>query len=132
MQSFITGPKIYQRDASSFFAWNRKLGSNLQPKKYLDSSEVTNPSPATNVRPATMNVLAARAGITAGKGIKNVQRQDSSQFTQDRRVSAISKFNLTEDNNKTYDNNYVKSRLGRVRGLGAVAPRKKATRPTCV
>ena len=128
--SFITGPKMYSRDASSFFAWNRRLGSNLQPKKYLDSSEIINESKGSNVRPSRMPVLAARAGITVGKGIKNVQRQDSSQVTQDRRAKAVSKINLREDNNKTYDTSFVKSKLQKSRNLGAVAPAKKAANPS--
>ena len=127
--SFITGPKIYSRDASSFFAWNRRLGANLQPKKYLDTSDVIQSSINTNVRPSRMPVLAARAGPSSGKGIKNVTRQDSSQFTQDRRANAVSKVNLNEDNNKSYDTSFVKSKLRRTRSLGTVAPPKKAANP---
>lgn len=127
-ESFITGPKIYMRNSSSFFAWNRKLGANLQPKKYLDSSEVTSDD-TPRVRPAQMKMFAARAGPTSGKGIINVTRQDSSQVTQDRRAMAISKGNLNENNNKTYDTSFVKSKLRRTRSSGAVVPPKKVANP---
>ena len=127
-ESFITGPKIYMRNSSSFLAWNRKLGANLQPKKYLDSSEVTSDN-TPRVRPAQMKMFAARAGPTSGKGIINVTRQDSSQVTQDRRAMAISKGNLNENNNKTYDTSFVKSKLRRTRSSGTVAPAKKAANP---
>lgn len=127
-ESFITGPKMYMRSSSSFFAWNRRLGANLQPKKYLDSSQVTSDD-TPKIRPAQMKMFAARAGPTSGKGIKNVTRQDSSQVTQDRRAMAVSKGNYNENNNKTYDASYVKSRLNRSRSLGAVAPPKKAANP---
>ena len=106
MRSHSVGPKIYMRDSSSFFSWNRRLGSNLQPKKYIYSNEVE-PQNTPNARPATSLLLAARAGGNVGKGIKNVQRQDSSQFTQDQRVKAISKVNLNEDNNKLYDKRVI-------------------------
>lgn len=129
-ESFITGPKMYMRSSSSFFAWNRRLGANLQPKKYLDSSQVTSDN-TPKIRPARMNMFAARAGPTSGKGIKNVTRQDSWQVTQDRRAMAVSKGNFNENNNKTYDASYVKSRLNRSRNLGAVAPAKKGANPGC-
>lgn len=131
MRSHSVGPKIYMRDSSSFFSWNRRLGSNLQAKKYISSDEVE-PQNIPNVRPATSLLLAARAGGNVGKGIKNVQRQDASQFTQDQRAKAISKVNLTEDNNKTYDNSFVKSKLAKSRNAGTVAPAKKALRGHCV
>ena len=65
---------------------------------------------------------------TSGKGIKNVTRQDSSQVTQDRRAMAVSKGNINENNNKTYDTSFVKSKLNRARSLGAVAPAKKGAK----
>ena len=42
---------------------------------------------------------------------------------------AVSKGNLNENNNKTYDTSFVKSRLNRARSLGAVVPPKKVANP---
>ena len=103
---FNTGTKIYQRDGSSFFSWNRRISSNIA---LVEDLKNTNKN---------------------GLGFKLNNVIDSSVKTQLKAAYTIGLNSKTISTNKFVEQNSIKTGLRYTRNLGSAVPKKCSARKT--
>jgi hypothetical protein len=103
---FHTGTKIYQKDGSSFFSWNRKISSNIVIAEDLKNTNKN------------------------GLGFKLNNVIDSSVRTQLKASHTIGLNSKNISSNKMVEQNSIKTGLRYTRNLGSAVPKKCSARTT--
>jgi hypothetical protein len=103
---FHTGTKIYQKDGSSFFSWNRRISSNIVITEDLKNTNKN------------------------GLGFKLNTVIDSSVRTQLKGAHTIGLNSKNISTNKMVEQNSIKTGLRYTRNLGSAVPKKCSARTT--
>lgn len=103
---FHTGTKIYPKDGSSFFSWNRRISSNIAIAEDLKNTNKN------------------------GLGFKLNNVIDSSVKTQLTAAHTIGLNSKTISTNKFVEQNSIKTGLRYTRNLGSAVPKKCSARKT--
>jgi hypothetical protein len=105
---YQTGTKIYQKDGSSFFSWNRRV-STTSSKASLSELKSSNKN---------------------GLGIKTIQVIDSSMRTKLIGSYEVGENSKNNNPNKSVEQNSIKTGLRFTRNLGSSVPKKCSARTT--
>lgn len=105
---YQTGTKIYQKDGSSFFSWNRRV-STTSSKASLSELKNSNKN---------------------GLGIKTIQVIDSSMRTKLIGSYEVGENSKNNNPNKIVEQNSIKTGLRFTRNLGGAVPKKCSARTT--